>query len=243
LTSKYKLICFDAGFTLIKPRQELWKAVAEVMAQEGLAPTEDALRRAWNAADRWFWEDYHRPDNAAWASDDTIHRTWRDYHGLMLRELGIEDIGHRLADTVIASQFSAKSWGLYPDVLPALEALHSSSATLCVVSDWSSRLSEILEELGLARYFDFLLASGSVGVAKPSAEFYRMALSRAGVEPRDAIMIGDSYRADVLGARAAGMDAVLLARDGADDVGDVLVIRSLAEMVDLISDAGSSPRG
>ncbi len=243
MTSKYKLICFDAGFTLIKPRRELVVSVASVMAQEGLALTEDALRRAWNVANRWFWEEYHQPGNAAWGSDDGIHTTWRQYHGLMFRELGIEDEGHRLADTLIASQFSSENWEPYPDVVPALDALHSSTAKLSVISDWNSRLNDVLDELGLLKYFDFLLASGSAGVAKPSAEFYRMALSRAGVEPHDAIMIGDSYRADVLGARAAGMDAVLLARDGADNVEDVLVIRSLAEIVDLISDAGSSPRG
>lgn len=210
-------------------------SVARVMAQEGLAPTEDALHRAWDVADRWFWEDYHRPGNATWASDDAIHATWRQYHGLMLRELGIEDVGHRLADMLIDSQFSADSWEPYPDVLPALDAVRSSTPKLGIISDWNSQLSGILEKHGLARYFDFLVVSGVAGLAKPSTAFFQMALAEARVAPPDALMIGDSYRADVVGAQAAGMDAILLARNGAADTSDVAVIRSLDELADTIS--------
>jgi FMN phosphatase YigB (HAD superfamily) len=54
------------------------------------------------------------------------------------------------------------------------------------------------------------------------------------VAPHQALMVGDSYEADVLGARSAGVDGVLLDRYGRYDTADVLVIRSLEELVGVV---------
>jgi putative hydrolase of the HAD superfamily len=231
---KYQLICFDAGFTLIQPRRDMAASLAAIIADEGLTPTEDALRHAWNLADRWFWEEYHRPDNTSWRSDAAIQQTWRQYHALMLRELGVDDHEYRLADAVIASHYTVANWELYSDVLPTLDALHNAQVRLGIVSDWDSNLPSILDGLHIAHYFDFALASAAAGAAKPDPAFYRMALRAAHVEPHQAVMVGDSYRADVLGARAAGMDAVLLDRLGTATTNDVPVVRSLTDILELM---------
>jgi putative hydrolase of the HAD superfamily len=231
----YQLICFDAGFTLLQPRMTMPNLLAEALRANGLAPTEEALHRAWEAADRWFWDDYHRPDNHTWRSDAGIHATWRQYHGLMLRELGVDDPEHRIADATIETQDLPDRWQLYPDVEPALRALEGRGLQLAIISDWSSRLPAILAEHGIAGQFQFVLASGAVGAAKPSPELYRMALERAGVAPEAALMVGDSYRADVLGARSVGMAGVLLDRAGGAANVDGPVIRSLVELAALLA--------
>jgi putative hydrolase of the HAD superfamily len=231
----YRLICFDAGFTLLQPRLTMPNLLAQALRANGLAPTEEALQRAWEAADRWFWDEYHRPDNATWRSDESIRATWRQYHGLMLRELGVDDPEHRIADATIESQELPDNWQLYPDVAPALRALERSGAQLAIISDWSSRLPAILETHGIAGQFQFVLASGAVGAAKPSPELYRMALELAGVAPEAALMVGDSYRADVLGARSVGMTGVLLDRAGKADTAEGPVIRSLDELAHLLA--------
>ena len=231
---RYRLICFDAGFTLIEPRRSTAATLAAVLASEGIPPTEDMLRRAWDAADSWFLQEYHRPGNDTWISDDRIHRTWLDHHRLMLKELRVDDLDQRLANAVIAAYNRPENWRLYPDVLPALDALKRPDRTFGVVSDWSSRLPLLLETLGVDQYFDFILVSATAGAAKPSAEFYRMALQKTGVAPSAALMVGDSYTADILGARAAGMGAVLLDRQGYYPAADVPVIRALTELAPLV---------
>ena len=93
--------------------------------------------------------------------------------------------------------------------------------------------------------------SGAVGVAKPNPAFFRMALDRAAVAPEDALMVGDSYRADVRGAWAAGMDAVWLDRtdgiritpDGEPEPTDVRIVRSLEELPEIVRAGGPLPRG
>jgi putative hydrolase of the HAD superfamily len=180
--------------------------------------TEADVRRAWEVADQWFWDEYHRPDNQTWGDDAQIERTWRAYHSLMLGELGFADRAHELLDEILASQFAADSWELYPDVGPALDELRDRwpDIRIGVISDWGSNLEGILDGLGLDRWLDFVLASGAVGVAKPDPQLFQMALDRAGCRAEEGLMVGDSLRADVEGARGAGMEGVLLAREEAD---------------------------
>ncbi|HET8570271.1 MAG TPA: HAD-IA family hydrolase [Candidatus Limnocylindria bacterium] len=229
----YRLVCLDAGFTLLAPRRTLAQSLAGVLEQQGVAIGQAELQAAWEAADAWFWDDYHRPDNATWTDDALIEATWRDYHTRMLRELGMEE-QRQLLDLVLESQFAPDAWEVYPDVKPMLADLRQAGLAVGVVSDWGSNLEAILASLGLDGTLDFVLASGAAGVAKPDPAFFRLALARAGVDAADALMVGDSYRADVLGARSAGMEGVLLDRAGDATVDDVRVIRSLGELPSLV---------
>lgn len=247
----YRLLCLDAGFTLLSPRQTLADALSAVLAADGHEITEEGLRVAWEEADSWFWDEYHRPGNDTWSDDGRIEDYWRRYHGVMLERLGV-DARREMLDRILASQFSTAAWEPYPDVEPMLDAVREiGDVRIGIVSDWGSNLRPIVVELGLDRYFDFVLPSGAVGVAKPNPAFYRMALERAGVDPADGLMVGDSYRADVRGAWSAGMDGVWLDRHdgiritpaGEPVPTDVRMIRSLDELPDIVRAGGPLPRG
>jgi putative hydrolase of the HAD superfamily len=236
---RYRLVCLDAGFTLLAPRRTLTDALRGVLAEHGHEVTDEQLHRAWEVADRWFWDDYHRPMNDTWGDDQRIDATWRQYHSLMLGELGLADEQHQLIDTILAAQYAPDSWELYPDVLPAILEMRVAGVRLGILSDWGSNLLPIVEELGLAAELDFVIASAAVGLSKPDPAFFRLAAARAGVPPAEALMVGDSYRADVEGARAAGMDAILIRRPEWRDrrrpvPPGVEVIASLAELPPIV---------
>ena len=242
----YRLVCLDAGFTLLKPVRSLSEALRGVLAAHGHEVTDDELQRAWAVADRWFWEDYNRPMNDTWSSDASIDAAWRQYHLVVLRELGLAELHDRLIDSILAAQYAPDSWELYPDVRPALADLRAADVRLGIVSDWGSNLLPIIEGVGLAAELDFVLASGAEGLSKREPALYRLAAERVGAAPGEALMVGDSYRADVEGARAAGMDGVLLRRpewrDRREAVPpDARVIASLAELP-AIALGGSSRR-
>ncbi len=247
----YRLLCLDAGFTLLSPRKTLADALTGVLSTDGHRITEEELRDAWEVADRWFWDEYHRPGNDTWTDDARIEESWRRYHGLMLERLGL-DPDPAVLDRILSSQFASEAWEPYPDVEPMLAAVRElDGVQVGIVSDWGSSLRDLLADLGLDASFDFVLPSGAVGIAKPDPEFYRLAIERAGVEPHEAVMVGDSYRADVRGAWSAGMDAVWLDRDEhasflpgrgpAPD--DVRIIRSLEEVPEIVRSGGPLPRG
>jgi putative hydrolase of the HAD superfamily len=122
----------------------------------------------------------------------------------------------------------------YPDALPALDRLRAAGLRLVVVSNWDVSLHDRLAETGIAERVDGAIASAELGMAKPDPAIFARALILAGAGADEALHVGDSLAADVDGARAAGIEPVLVLRDGAPPRDDpVRTIRSLAELPDL----------
>jgi putative hydrolase of the HAD superfamily len=113
-----------------------------------------------------------------------------------------------------AALLDALAFTPYPDAAPALRTLRAAGCALVVVSNWDHSLHERLEETGLAPLVDGAVASAELGAAKPERAIFQRALELARVPAERAWHVGDSVREDVEGARAAGIRAVLIARDG-----------------------------
>ena len=101
---------------------------------------------------------------------------------------------------------------LYDDALPVLAELRRRGLLLGLVSNTGRDLDEFIRHHGLD--VDAALASREHGKTKPDPTIFRAVLDRLGVEPREAAMVGDSLEDDVAGARALGMRAFLLDREG-----------------------------
>ncbi|MGI8945066.1 MAG: HAD family hydrolase [Thermoleophilaceae bacterium] len=135
--------------------------------------------------------------------------------------------------TVRAAMLEALELRVFPDAAPALRGLRERGIRLVVVSDWDCSLARRLERAGLAGLLDGVVSSAVVGEAKPSPAVFRAGLELAGTGPGDALHVGDSVRRDVGGAGAAGVRAVLIARDGGAPAG-IAAIRSLEQLASLL---------
>jgi len=143
-----------------------------------------------------------------------------------------EDLTQTLLDSL---RFAA-----YPDAVEALGALRRAGVRVVVLSNWDISLHDALAACGLDGLVDGVVCSAQAGFAKPAPEIFAAALRLAGVSADRAVHVGDSYAEDVLGARAAGIEPVLLSRPPGDGgligaeasgpTGDVLSIASLAEL-------------
>ncbi len=142
------------------------------------------------------------------------------------REL-MEISPHALTEALLSSlRFSA-----FPDAAPALRGLRRRPIAIVAVSNWDVSLHEVLARLSLAELLDAIVTSAEVGVRKPTREVFDHALALVGVEPQDAVHVGDSMEEDVAGARAAGIEPILLARTRpAGHPAGVRVISSLREL-------------
>lgn len=100
----------------------------------------------------------------------------------------------------------------YPETVPVLKGLRAAGLRTGVVSNFTHRLPRVLKETGLAPHLDTVTYSFETGAEKPHPKIFRAALARAGTTPERVVMVGDSYEADYLGARQAGLHAVLLCR-------------------------------
>jgi HAD superfamily hydrolase (TIGR01549 family) len=95
-----------------------------------------------------------------------------------------------------------------PGAVALLEALRPRVKIGIVTNNTLSEQRVKLDVCGLALHIDVLVASQDVGIAKPDPRIFAIALARLGVPAERAVMVGDSWTADVLGARAAGVQAV-----------------------------------
>ncbi|MGI8803413.1 MAG: HAD family hydrolase [Solirubrobacteraceae bacterium] len=160
--------------------------------------------------------------------------------GVLAGELGDAAAGVDLGD-LTPTLLDAIRFAAYPEVPAVLQRLRSGGVRLIVVSNWDVSLTDALAQAGIAPLLDGIVCSAAVGAAKPAAAVFRAGLALAGVPAEHAVHVGDSYDEDVAGARAAGIEPVLLARTDAAGLiapgageprDDVRTIVSLAALVD-----------
>jgi putative hydrolase of the HAD superfamily len=106
-------------------------------------------------------------------------------------------------------------WEFVPDEVPAtLNRLRSMGFTLVVISNANGRLRHLFRRIGLADSVDALVDSHEEGVEKPDPRLFHIALQRVNGDAQSAVYIGDLYHVDVIGARRAGIQPVLLDVEG-----------------------------
>ena len=106
----------------------------------------------------------------------------------------------------------AHNFDIYEDVLPTLDALRGHGLSIGLVSNTGRDLPRFVEHHGLV--VDAAVGSGAYGKTKPHPTIFRYALEQLGVAAEEAVMVGDSPDDDIEGARAVGMRAFLIDREG-----------------------------
>jgi HAD superfamily hydrolase (TIGR01662 family) len=123
-----------------------------------------------------------------------------------------------VAEAITERWLHSENFELSEDVLPVLGHLREQGLKIGLVSNTSRDLDAFVEHFSLD--VDAWITSRSHGKVKPSPSIFRAILEELDVEPQETVMVGDSAEDDVAGARALGIQAFLVDRDGAD--GDAL---------------------
>ncbi len=232
-----KTVFFDAAGTLFETRRPVGDFYADVARDFGADVSGQAVsaafRRSFGAAPGLAF--------GAGLSIAEIRRLEREWWRQRVAETfaGL----HQFAD--FDAYFNAlfqffgdpANWVVYDDVFPALEQLRAAGLRLGVISNFDGRLYRLLAGLGLQPYFESVTISSEAGYAKPAAELFRAALAAIGINADEALHVGDAPHLDVVGANAAGIDAVLICRphQGAPAKSQPApVISSLAELVSMV---------
>lgn len=96
---------------------------------------------------------------------------------------------------------------LYPGADTVLEQL-AGQYTLALAGNAPASITDVLDELGVLRWFRHTDVSGSIGIKKPDERFFRTILVRAGFAPSEGIMIGDRLDNDIIPAKQVGLRTV-----------------------------------
>jgi putative hydrolase of the HAD superfamily len=135
------------------------------------------------------------------------------------------------AEVLVEALLASLHFDPYADARPALAAYRARGLRLYVVSNWDVSLHEVLGNVGLASMLDGILTSAEAGARKPARAIFEQALGLAGVVAGHAVHVGDSLEEDVAGARSAGIEPVLIRRDGRPGPPGVRTIVDLAHAV------------
>ena len=135
------------------------------------------------------------------------------------------------AEVVEETLLAAIRFEPFPDTVAALHALRAAGVKVVAASNWDVSLHEQLANTGLTELLDGAVSSAEVGAPKPDPEVFMRALALAGAAAGEALHVGDDVEADVGGALAAGLEPVLIDRDGTLEAPPgVRRIASLAEL-------------
>jgi putative hydrolase of the HAD superfamily len=201
-----KAVLFDLGLTLIRTASfpEIYR---RILARFGVTVSLDAIAKAQEAtemeADTSTYDESRRKE------------FWRDYNVSLLRKLGIEDNVVFLAEQIDELWWDCSHVQVFSDVEPTLSQLKAKGLKLGLVSNgFTKDLNHILGELGLKKWFDAVVCIESCNCAKPDKEIFFYALNRLGVEPHEAVFVGDSVEQDYEGAFNVGIRPFLVDREG-----------------------------
>jgi putative hydrolase of the HAD superfamily len=216
-----RAVLLDALGTLVELERP-WPHLADELAARGVVVGEDQARAAMLAEMAYYRA--HHDEAVDWeALKDLRRRCAAVVQEQLATSLPLED--------VLDALLGAIRFRPYPEVPDVLARLREGGARLAVVSNWDVSLHDVLERTALRPLVDAVAISAELGVAKPDPAIFRAALERLGAPADGALHVGDSLEHDVAGARAAGIDAVLVTRNGTQAPEGVRAVRSLAELV------------
>jgi HAD superfamily hydrolase (TIGR01549 family) len=236
LASDVKLILFDLHGTLLHRIPSVHSTVLAFAEHLGYSFAPKAQRSGL----RWAQAYWSSPQPAELSAHRAVASFWGSYIRQYLAAMSVPEVELDEAAAVIGHRFThefAPKHILAPGAKHILWELREKQLKLGLLSNQCEPLTGLAIELGIIEHFEFTLAAGQAGSRKPDSLFFEQALALAGgVQPQEAVHVGDNYYTDVLGARRAGLTPVLV--DGQDlfldDAADYLVIRQLTQLSALL---------
>jgi len=201
----------------------------------------DTSQKAFEAAFRAAWAEWAH-EGPFEATEEASFQRLTELDQLVFDRLGYPDLPEVFFRDIDRAFRQRSAFHVFPDVIPALDAMQEAGLRLGVVSNWGWYAPELLQTLELARHFEVMSISARVGYQKPHAAIFEHALDLFEVRPEQAIHVGDDPEADVVGARRVGIEPVLIDRRGRIDspvgvgteTGAVQTVHDFGGLLDLL---------
>ncbi len=209
-----RVIFFDAADTLFRVRGSVGGVYRELGEPYGVSAPADvidgAFARAFGSAPPLAFPgasslELIRNKEREW---------WRRIVHAVFSEVGMIRSFDLYFEEIYGAFRGLRGWELYPETLDILRRLRRDGIRMGIISNFDSRLIEVLEALNINEFFDTLTISSREGCAKPDPKIFLAALKKHECAPDRAVHVGDSLTRDIGGAIAAGMRAVWLDRGG-----------------------------
>lgn len=229
------VVLWDFDGTLAR-RPGLWSAcVLEVLDEHagGHRGTLECVRAELKGAFPWHRHEQPHPELC------DAERWWQALTPALERAIhacGVERVRTAELARAVRTRFvdGTRGWQLFDDARPALEHTAGAGWRNAILSNHVPELDAIVRALGLGGLVERVFSSACSGYEKPHPQAFRDALAALG-DPRQRWMVGDNPRADVAGAEALGIPAILVHGEQRDDTPAPRRARDLARAAALIA--------
>lgn len=216
MMTKRRFVFFDVGNTLLFPNRTRMLAP--------LPQEKHPTLSAWQALERRTKKEFDQGQ----ISGKIDHGFWWTFHTYLLTEANALD--DRLRDAIVENTQNSANWDqILPGTREALERIRQQYA-IAVISNADGRIDAVLRRCGICDCFASITDSGNVGHEKPHPAIFAAALEAMNANPAESLYVGDVYSIDYVGARNAGMQAVLFDAAGAYRDQEFPRVESLAEL-------------
>jgi HAD superfamily hydrolase (TIGR01662 family) len=237
-------ILFDLGSTLVYSRDP-WppfyeradRDLVDVLNRAGIGIEPDFFQNELGGFVRSYYDSPFKDD-----VEPTAFGVLRD----VLSRKGYQDIPEPTLRNALKAMYTVtqKNWYLEEDAIQTLKTLVSHGYHLGLVSntsdDWN--VQGIVDHFGLRPFFGIIVTSAALGIRKPDARIFRVALDHFRVEPAAVAMVGDMLDADILGANQLGMYSIWITRrvqnteEGELEIQPQAVITALSQLPALFAE-------
>jgi HAD superfamily hydrolase (TIGR01549 family) len=210
-----RVIFFDVGNTLLFPNRSKMLAPIPSHRHPSLAQ--------WQALERRTKREFDQ----GMLGGGVDHGFWWTFHTYLLEQLG-EDTSVR--ETLVENTQNSANWDqILPGTRDALDRIRQKSR-IAVISNADGGIERVLSRCGIADCFESITDSGIVGFEKPRTEIFAAALRQMKARADEGLYVGDVYSVDYVGARNAGLDAVLFDLAGSYRELEVPRVESLEQL-------------
>ena len=217
--SAIQVITFDAAGTLIVPHPSVGEIYAEVLQNHGISGDAERIERN-------FRKIFRREQ--AKSSDALLEP--RAFWKIIVEEAISDFCPAQELDSVFEELWNCfgegRRWRLLDEVQPALNELQALDVRMAVLSNNDSRLRTVLQDLGIAAFFEQVFISSELGHGKPDPMVFRCVEKAFRLPPSCFLHVGDDPVRDAAAARNAGWEAILVTKED----GDGLRVGNLSEV-------------
>ncbi len=225
ITPHVKALLLDAVGTTIHPIRPVAELYAEVGQRFGHALPIELIAQRFRLA---FQQQAHLDDVCGRRTD--ARRERQRWQAIVAEVFEVPAEPSHLFEALWEAFAEPSAWRVYPDVVPALERCAALGLPVYLASNFDDRLHGLVRGLPELRRLAGCFVSSDLGWSKPAAAFFLAIRERLQLPLADLLMVGDHPEHDLAGARAVGLPAVLIDREGNSSLPNAL--RSLLPLFD-----------
>lgn len=221
----FKVIIFDFGDTLIRLNPSKEEIVLEFLSSKGLDVSIDEITKAYRIV------DYCYKQSALSLKEPKAKKAFLlNINKELLKVMGLSKNANHWTEELYNIFSKKKRWEVFRDTIPALNEIKRMGYKMAILANWDRNLSSLVGELGLNNYFSSIFSSEDLSVEKPDPEIFTPLLKYLLSRPEEAIYVGNDYEVDIICARGADVEPVLIDRANFWPNADCLRFENLIEL-------------